>query len=68
MRVNLTELAAKLAKMDNPIRRNVDVIDAGIVLAALGHHLSSLPERERGEVVREILDRAGDRASGVFFN
>lgn len=68
MRIDLHRLAGTLAKMDNPSGRNVDIVAAAVVLAALGRYLASLPEFERAEVVTAIVERGGQRACGILLS
>lgn len=63
MKVNLNELAAELAKMDEPARLNVDVAQAKAVLGALGRELRGMSPDQCTAVVAAIVCRAGKRGA-----
>ncbi len=59
MKINLNQLAAELAKSDNPKGRNEDVIAAKTILAALGRKLRSVDGATATQIVAAIATRAG---------
>lgn len=59
MKINLKELAAHVAKQDNPAGVNLTVVEVGAVLAQLGNHLRELAPEVALATVTAIIERAG---------
>jgi len=53
--MNLNTLAADLSKMDNGASRNVDIVDAKIVLGCLRQKLHQSDSDQCIEILRHIL-------------
>ena len=62
MKVNLNQLAAELARADNPHARNEDVIAVKTTLAALGKKLRSVGIVEALSILCAIGIRAGKQS------
>jgi hypothetical protein len=62
MKVNLNQLAAELARADNPHARNEDIVAVKTVLAALGKKLRSAGIVEALSILCAIGIRAGKQS------
>ncbi len=58
-KLNLHTLAAELAKADNPNGKNIDVIDAQIILQGLGRKLRRSAVPEALDILNALAGRAG---------
>lgn len=58
-KVNIKQLSARIARMDNPSAYNQDIIAAQTTIANLGRVLRTMPSDEAVNVINAIVQRAG---------